>query len=276
MKEHNTNPNEEINIVENYREEGALTLETLDIASHDATTATHKKHTGKGFVLTTPIAIIIASIIISGGLMGYGVITQSDSSNSKSNIFAGRPVDDTDYIEGNEDSKVIVVEYSDPECPYCVQVSPTIKKVREEYSDKIAFVYRHFPLTQIHPHALDESQAISCAGAVGGSKKYYEYIDAFYDYKMSKQTTQLTKTGKEDFARSIGIDMQTFTKCMTTKQTEQVVIDSINDGVTAGVQGTPSTFVLLKTRKGYEVVSMVDGARPYEFFKAVIDEALTR
>jgi predicted DsbA family dithiol-disulfide isomerase len=63
---------------------------------------------------------------------------------------------------------------------------------------------------------------------------------------------------------------------MKNDDTEKIVLNSINDGITAGVQGTPSTFVLLKTRKGYETVSMVDGARPYEFFKAVVEEALSR
>ncbi len=70
--------------------------------------------------------------------------------------------------------------------------------------------------------------------------------------------------------------MPAFTTCMKDNQTAQTVNDSVADGVTAGVQGTPSTFVLVKTRKGYEQISMVDGARPVDFFKTVIDEALAR
>ncbi len=282
MKEHNTNPNEEINIVENYKEEGTLTLETLDIASHDATTATHKKHTGKGFVLTTPIAIIIASIIISGGLMGYGAIVQGGSSDSKSTMFTGRAIDDTDYANGKENSNVIVIGYSDPECPFCVKLHPTIEQLHNEYEDRVAFVYRHFPLTEIHPNAFDESRAISCAGIVGGKKGLQDYINSLYGEKFSKQDPntlrfpQLAQNGKDIIAKNIGLDAVKFSSCMSTKQTEQIVKDSINDGIAAGVQGTPSTYVLLKTRKGYEIVSMVDGARPYEFFKAVIDEALAR
>lgn len=272
QKPHNNEPE----IVENYKEEGVLTVETLDIASHDATSTHHKKHNRKGFVLTTPVAIIIGAIIISGGLMGYGAIMQGGGTSAPTLAFKGRPIDSTDYVAGNEKSKIIVVEYSDPECPFCIQLSPTIKQLKDEYGDKIAFTFRYFPLTQIHKNAVDESRAIACAGVVGGKEKYYEYIDAFFGYKMSKQTTQLPKTGKEDIAKSVGLNMSEFANCMSTRQTEKTILDSIDDGVVAGVQGTPSTFILLKTRKGYDVITMVDGARPYEFFKAALDEALSR
>ncbi len=74
--------------------------------------------------------------------MGYGAITQgSGTASTPKAMFTGRAVDATDYVAGKEDSKVIVVEYSDPECPFCVQVSPTIKRLRSEYSDKVAFVF---------------------------------------------------------------------------------------------------------------------------------------
>lgn len=275
MKESTEHHNKDT-IVEHFKEEGALTLETLEVASHDATTASHKKHVEKKF-LTTPVAIIIASIIIACGLMGYGAITTSGNSGTKATMFTGKAIDvTTDYLEGKENSKIIVVEYSDPECPYCVQVSPTIKKLREEYGNKIAFAYRHFPLTQIHNHAFDESRAIACAGKVGGKEKFYQYIDVLFGYKMTNKTTQLSQTIRDGFAQNIGLDTNLFGSCMKENQTTEAVTNSINDGVQAGVQGTPSTFVLLKTRKGYEVISMVDGARPYDYFKTVVDEALSR
>ncbi len=275
MNEQNLH-NKEPEVIENYKEEGILTVETLDIASSDATSTSHKKHGGKKFTLTTPVAIIIASIIIALGLMGYGAIVQGGGSSTPSNMFKGRTIDSTDYIYGKENSKVIVVEYADPECYYCIQLSPTIKTIHEKYKDKVAFVYRHFPLTQIHPHAFDESRAIACVGNIGGVEKFYSYIGSLFDYKLKNKTIELKPTGKEDLAKSVGVDMNSFNECMKTKQTEKIVGDSINDGIAAGVQGTPSTFVLVKTRKGYEVVSMIDGARGEEFFSAAIEEALSR
>lgn len=278
MKEHDTHQHDESGIIENYKEEGTLTLETLDVASDEASShEIHKKHTKRGFTLTTPIAIIFASVILAGGLMGYGFITGGNNSNSVPKpLFKGKIIDALDYIDGKENSKVIVIEYSDPECPFCAQAFSTMKQLRTDYADKVAFVYRHFPLTQIHKEAFDESRAIACAGKLGGKEKFYTYIDTLYGYETSKQSTQLPSTAKEDFARSNGLDMAAFSTCMKEKQTAQIVTDSINDGVTAGVQGTPTTFVLVKTKKGYEQVSLVDGARPLDYFKAAIDEALAR
>jgi len=228
----------------------------------------------KHFTLTTPLAIIIAALIIGGSHIVYGTVAGTVSKSAPVAMFAGKPVDEKDYIEGDTESKVLVIEYSDPECPYCVTLHPTLKQVRNEYGDKIAFVYRHFPLTQIHPHAHDESKAIVCAAELGGTKAFYAYIDALYGYKSSNQTTQLPATGKEDTAVNIGLDKSEFLSCMSDANTGLAVDASINDGVQAGVQGTPASFVLVKEKKGYKIIATIDGARPYEYIKAAIDQAL--
>lgn len=228
------------------------------------------------FTLTTPLAIIIASIILGGSHIIYGALADGGTGTTAATMFVGKPIDGGDYVEGNTKSKVLVVEYSDPECPFCVALYPTMKQLRNEYKDKVAFVYRHFPLTQIHPHSFDESKAIACAGTLGGGSKFYEYIDAIYGYKSANQTTQLPATGKTDLALNVGLDKVAFEKCLKDPATDNLINASINDGIQAGVQGTPSTFILLQTKKGNQVVTMVDGARPYDYVKAAIDQALAQ
>ena len=117
---------------------------------------------------------------------------------------------------------------------------------------------------------------IFCAGKIGGTKKFYGYIDALYGYKINNKSTQLPITGKEDIAKGLGIESEIFNECIKSDESEIFVGTSINDGVTAGVEGTPSSFILVKNSKGYEVVAMIDGARPLEYFKAAIEEALSR
>ncbi len=278
MSDNTKHNNNGLSAEEHYKEEGALTLETLEIASHEASSHEKHKHMGRkqGFTLSTPLAIIIAAIILGASHVGYGFVSGgTGGSQAVKTMFKGKAIEG-DFVEGKENAKVVIVEYSDAECPFCIQVSPTIKKLRTEYSGKVAFVYRHFPLTQIHKNAFDEARAISCAGVVGGKDKYYAYADALFDYKMSKQTATLPKTGKEDLAKTVGLNEAEFSSCIKDNRTAQTVTDQANDGVTAGVQGTPSTFVLVKTRKGYEQVAMIDGARQYEFFKAAVEEALAR
>lgn len=232
------------------------------------------KKAAKHFAFTTPVAVIIGAMIIGGSILGYGFIMRDGQSSAAMTMFAGKAFAADDISEGDTKSKVIIAEYSDPECPFCVSVYPTIKQLRTEYDDKVSYVYRHFPLTQIHPHAFDESKAIACAHSIGGSKKALEYMDSLYGYKSSKQTTELEANGKEDLAKNAGLDVTAFTACMNNQAASDTVTASMNDGVAAGVQGTPSTFILVKNRKGYQVVAMIDGARPYAYFKAAIDQAL--
>lgn len=234
------------------------------------------RHTLTTFKLTTPVAIIIAACILAGSHIAYGFIVKNSGAKTENSLFTGKPIDLADYVEGNSDSKVFIVEYSDPECPYCVTLHPTLKQIRTDYAEKIGFVYRHFPLTQIHPNAFNESKAIACAGTLNGAKGFYAYIDALYGYKLSNQTTQLPATGIADIAKNGGLNAAAFTACMQAEDTALAVDTAVNDGVQAGVQGTPSSFVLVKTKKGLEIVAMLDGARPYEYIQAAVEEALSR
>ncbi len=239
-------------------------------------TAHTAKRLSGSFTLTTPLAIIIAAVILGSSHIIYGALAAGAGGKPVTALFTGKPIDASDPIEGETDGNVFIVEYSDPECPFCITLYPALKQIRNEYKDKVAFLYRHFPLTQIHPHALDESKAIACAQTLGGTSKFFEYMDALYGYKSANQTTQLPSTGKTDLALNAGLDKIAFENCIKQSETNTTIDASINDGVQAGVQGTPSTFILLKTKKGYEIVAMVDGARPYEYIKAAVDEALSR
>jgi len=231
--------------------------------------------------LSTPVSVILGAVIIASSIIAYGFIIRPDSSSGTALTFAGKPIDSSDYVEGSTKNDVFVVEYSDTECPYCILASPTLKQLRQEYGDRIAFVYRHFPLTQIHPNARDESRAITCAGIVGGTKKYYEYVDALFGYKLPLQTQtnpspQLPAAGKEDLAKGIGLDATQFSACMSNNLAGDIVDASTTDGIAAGVDGTPMTFVLVKNRKGYDIVATVSGAQSYDYFKAAVDEALSK
>ena len=240
----------------------------------------HKiKHFFSTITLTTPSAIIISALILPGSHLGYGFIMSNGSgsgSASPTTAFKGRAIDDTDLMTGDKKASVILVEYSDSECPFCAQLHPTIKKIQEEYASKLGFVYRYFPLTQIHPNASEEARAIHCVGVASDASKRQAYIDQMFDYKFQKQNMTLAKGQKESMAKAVGVNEAQFNACMQSQESADVITASIQDGISAGVQGTPATFVLIKNKKGYEVVSLVDGARPYEYFKAVIDEALAR
>lgn len=226
--------------------------------------------------LTTPVAIILAALLISLSHITYATILSKKGRSTTLEVFKGRSVDATDLVTGNKNSNVVIIEYSDTECPFCAQVHPTMKKLQEEYGSKVAFAYRYFPLTQIHPNAFDEARAVYCVGKISGAEKRRSYIDEMFTYKISKQNMVLPKGGRESLAKNIGVEGKAFDTCMQGKESGDVVNASTQDGIVAGVEGTPATFVLIKNGDIYEVVSLVGGARPYEYFKAVIEDALAR
>ncbi len=234
------------------------------------------KNTFQKLRLTTPSAIIIAAVILGASHVGYGYLLSTGTQKSPATSFKGRALDESDLMTGNTKSKVILVEYSDTECPYCAQLYPTIKKIQAEYGEKIGYVYRYFPLTQIHPDAFEEARAIYCVGKELGAVKRQNYIDSIFAYKWEKQNMVLPKGKKESLAKDSGVNESSFKACMQDAASSAVINASMQDGVAAGVQGTPASFVLIKTRKGYETVSLIDGARPYEYFKAILDDALAR
>lgn len=239
-----------------------------------------KQHLGKAkdkinnIKLTTPTAIILGAFIISIGIIAYGF---TKSSNVNPLIlqpdFSGKSISEEKYING-VNKKVFFIEYSDSECPYCVQFFPTVEKIEKDYSDKIGIIYRPFPLLQIHKNAEKEAEAILCAGSIGGKEKYFAYIKALFDYKNKNKTTLLPITGKEDLAKEIGLNTETFSKCVNDGTFSQAVADSINDGVEAGVSGTPTSFILIKDGENYKTITAPINFAPYSTIKKLIDQAL--
>lgn len=89
------------------------------------------------------------------------------------------PITENDHFYGNKDAEIVIVEYADLECPYCAIAHPTIKKILKDYDGKVAWVFRHFPLS-IHPDAHIKAQAAECAWEQGKDEAFFKYVDATY------------------------------------------------------------------------------------------------
>lgn len=177
-----------------------------------------------------------------------------------------RPVDDSDHIRGNKNAKVTLVEYSDLECPFCKRFHPTMQQALKEYEGKIRWVYRHFPLDQIHPRARPAALASECVAALSGNDKFWDYTDKLFE--GSPQT--LSDDQLTSIAASLGVNASQFSSCLSSKQFENRVEQDLQDGQTGGITGTPGTIVI--DAKGNK--KLIPGALPYEQVKPIIDEAL--
>jgi protein-disulfide isomerase len=173
-------------------------------------------------------------------------------------------VGSSDHIRGNANADVIVIEYSDFECPFCSRFHPTMQQVMDEYGDQVAWVYRHFPLDSIHPKARPAAIASECVANLGGNDAFWAYADALF----TDPTTLLDLSGT---ATKIGVNGATVQSCIDNQETLSKVDEQYQGGLAAGVTGTPGNFII--NSKGE--VWLIPGALPYEQIKTTIDEALS-
>jgi len=167
-------------------------------------------------------------------------------------------LNDSDYFVGNKDAKVVLVEYTDFECPFCLKHSETSKKIKEMYGNKILFVLRHFPLS-FHENAQKAAEAAECAGEQG---KFWQMYDVLFTANAN-QNMGVAKWKSE--AVKLGMNAKQFNDCLDSSKYAKKIADEQAGGAAAGVDGTPATFI-----NG----QLVSGAVPFEQFQTIIDGLL--
>lgn len=169
-----------------------------------------------------------------------------------------------DHIRGSANADLILIEYSDFECPFCANFHATVKQAQEEYGDRLAWVYRHFPLDSIHPKARPAAVASECIAELAGQAGFWSFADEVF----SNQTTALVDLSAT--AVKLGINKAAFDTCLNENRYETVVENDYQGGLTAGVTGTPGNFIVNSNGE----VWLVPGAVPYATLKVAVDEAL--
>lgn len=139
---------------------------------------------------------------------------------------------------GSAESKVKVVLFSDYQCPFCKALHPTIKKVLEQYGDRILFVFKHLPLS-IHPQAENASLAAICASEQG---KFMEYSDKLFNAQAEWGKTTGVQSFK-NYAAQLGLKGAQFNQCLDSKKFQSVIDRNKSEADELGISGTPGTFV---------------------------------
>jgi protein-disulfide isomerase len=145
------------------------------------------------------------------------------------------PVSDADHVLGPAHAPVVIVEYGDFECPNCKQAAPAVEILLERFENRIRFAYRHFPLEEVHPHALQAAEAAECAGAQGNFWEMHELLFA--------NQTRLELKHLHGYAEQLGLDMARYTAEMDDHVYLQRIREHIDSGKRSGVRGTPGFFV---------------------------------
>lgn len=188
------------------------------------------------------VAIVYFSFFAGEGASGFDMVQIVDSG----------------HVKGGENAKVTIVEFSDFQCPACGAMYPVLKRIESEYGDKIKFVYRHFPLTSIHPFAEKAAEASECAALQG---KFWEYHDKLFENQKNLEVSEL-----KQYAVGLSLDFGQFNKCLDSGDMVSKVAKDGADAKSLGSTGTPTFFI-----NGYRYSGMA-----YEQLKQVIDRELAK
>lgn len=223
----------------------------------------------KKFELSLAHAIVLAGIIIAAAIVATNVTAtapaEADAPLPSGETKVRGPQPD-DHIMGSRDARLVLIEYSDFQCPFCARVHPTLKRLVDEGGGQVAWIYRHLPLESIHPQAVPAALASECVAEQLGDEGFWKFTD-----DMFANQGDLGPAYYRQVAQRLGADGARFDQCVASQKYASKVSADTSEATANGGQGTP--YTILYTQKGQTGVS---GALPYETFSAVIKAFLER
>ncbi len=178
--------------------------------------------------------------------------------------FAAETIKSGEHTLGRKTAPITLVEYADFQCPYCQQQHATLKQLIRKYRGKVNWMYRHYPLPN-HPLAQSAAEASECVAYLGGNTAFWGFADALMTQKTFKTSDYAL------IAKRYDVDAIALNNCMTRKIFEKKVNDQAKGGTKAGVQGTPTVFIVNRKGRNQKTIA---GAQPLEQYTAVIDQML--
>jgi len=213
--------------------------------------------------INTIISLLILIIVIV-----IGVFLLKDTRPTENNVKEKNKVNtlninvgeitENDHILGNKDAIIKIVEFSDLECIFCKRFHSTMHQIVDESQGFIAWVYRHFPISGENSPSYKQALASECAFEQGGNEMFWAFIDGIFERTESKNTFDENQLNK--LAIDLKLDINQFNECLQSEKYKGKIQSHIKDGISAGVSGTPTSFIFI----GEEAVDEISGALPYE------------
>lgn len=208
--------------------------------------------------------IILWLLVAVGiGLISFGMFKLVSISPTGGTASLVLVVSDSDWLKGNKDAKVVLVEYSDFQCPACKAYHPFLKKLNADFEGKIKFVYRHFPLPQ-HKSAKIAAQATEAAGKQG---KFWEMHDLIFENQDKWPGEDNAGEIFMQYAHFLGLDMEKFGSDINSPEIIKKIEGDLASGVQSKVNSTPTFFL-----NGVKL----QNPRSYDEFRKVIEDAISK
>lgn len=228
-----------------------------------------------------PLAIIIAGVLVAGAVFFNSGGNTSNTAKTQQTKAAPQqtgsidninPITKSDHIRGNPNAKVMIVEYSDFECPFCKGFHDTMNQIIEEYgkSGDVGWVYRHFPLDSLHPRNARIVASVSeCIVDQKGNNGFWEFADSFFEVTPSNDRTNLAVVLPKIYS-DMGVDQAKIEACVASGKYDKDIQDDIDNAVATGGRGTPWSIVISSSGETFPI----SGAQPYNSVKQLIDISL--
>ncbi len=230
---------------------------------------------------TNPLVNLPGAIIIAAAIIAIAIIwakqpipkpVVAEPAATNKNIVTLSPVKTTEHVLGNPAAAIVFVEFSDPSCPYCKNFNPTMEDVITKYgaTGDVAWVYRHYPLDKpdangnvLHANSGQQAEALECSASLGGNAKFWEFEKAWYASIPLDGAGRSSTVDKQEIlkvAKNVGLDTVAFNDCIANNRFKDVIDANFLDGVNAGVNGTPSSFLVLSKPAGAFVEKFISSA----------------
>jgi protein-disulfide isomerase len=225
--------------------------------------------------MAIPVAIVVGfglialSIYLSSGKTTDLVTGSDDLLENTADLNNIEPITEADHIRGNPNAPLIIVEYSDFDCPYCQRFHVTMQKVMDEYGPggEVAWVYRHMPLTSLHPSAGHIAAASECVAELGGDEAFWKFADMIFGERLENEMTNLVLL--PEFAVNAGVSEADYEACIESGRHRAAVEADMQNAADIGANGTPYSVVIAGDQK-----MLIEGAQPYESLKLLLDGLL--
>lgn len=222
------------------------------------------------FSLNPAIAIVVAGAFIAAAILYTHThpapVAVADVNSLPATVAVSAPRQD-EHIVGSSTAPIVLIEYSDFQCPYCSLVYPTIKRIVSEGNGQVAWIMRNYPLESIHPQARPGAQAAECITKQLGNTAFWRFADIIFGNQNAISPAYYKQT-----ALLLGANGATYDACLNSQAVADTIDNESAEATINGGQGTPYTVIYGKD--GTQVA--VSGAVPYAQFKAVINQVLTR
>ena len=220
--------------------------------------------------VSVPIAIVVAGALI-GGAIYLSHITPVPSANVKAQAndtnqnaepvdteISIPPITANDHMMGNPNAQVTLLTYTDLECPFCKTFHNTMQAVLDSYAKggKVAWVYRDFPIDQLHPRAPKEAEAAECVATLGGESAYWTFVNKLFVVTPSNNGLDPEKL--PELAKEAGVNVDKFNDCLSSGQETEKVRQEYTDAVKAGGNGTPYSVFISKNHISGDTAQLVE------------------